>query len=157
MKAFFRTLFVVTVLYPSIAAAGPKPTPEQVDFFEKKIRPILVNHCYTCHSADTQPHGELRVDDRNGLLTGGDSGPAVVPGHPEQSLLLERIRLNDPKRRMPKEGVPLTEAQIADLATWIKEGAAWPTEEVPKSLGRPAPSYDRLRTRHWAWQPLTDP
>jgi hypothetical protein len=53
MKAFFRSLFLVTVLYPSIAATGPKPTAEQIDFFEKKVRPILVNHCYTCHSADT--------------------------------------------------------------------------------------------------------
>jgi hypothetical protein len=58
---------------------------------------------------------------------------------------------------MPKEGEPLTAAQIADLATWIKDGVAWPTEEIPKSIGRSAPSYDRLRARHWAWQPLTDP
>jgi hypothetical protein len=138
-------------------AAEPKPTPEQIEFFEKKVRPVLINRCYTCHSADTQPHGELRVDDRNGLLTGGDSGPAVVAGHPEQSLLLQRVRSQDPKHRMPKEGEPLSEAQIADLTTWIKDGVAWPAEDIPKSIGRPAPFYDRLRARHWAWQPLTDP
>lgn len=151
-------LFLAVALRPEIAAAaGPKPTPGQIEFFEKKVRPILVNHCYTCHSADTQPHGELRVDDRNGLLTGGDSGPAIIPGHPEQSLLLQRIRHEDPKRRMPREGAPLTAAEIDDLTTWIKDGAAWPAEEIPASIGRPAPSYERLRAHHWAWQPLTDP
>lgn len=151
-------LFLAVALHPEIAAASElKPTPEQPEFFEKKVRPILVNRCYTCHSADTQPHGELRVDDRNGLLTGGDSGPAIIPGHPEQSLLLQRIRHEDPKRRMPREGTPLTAAEIDDLTTWIKDGAAWPTEEIPASIGRPGPAYERLRAHHWAWQPLTDP
>ncbi len=85
-------LILAVALGPEIAAAAePKATPEQIEFFEKKVRPVLINRCYTCHSADTQPHGELRVDDRNGLLTGGDSGPAVVAGHSEQSLLLRRI------------------------------------------------------------------
>ena len=149
-------LFLVAVFRPDIAVAA-EPTPEQIDFFEKKVRPILVSHCYTCHSADTQPHGELRVDDRNGLLTGGESGPAVVAGHPEKSLLLQRIRSTDLKRRMPKEGEPLTETEIADLTAWIKEGVAWPSEEMPPSIGRLGSSYERLKARHWAWQPLTDP
>src|SRR5437764_14994321 len=90
--------------------------------FEKTVRPILVGNCYACHSADTKPAGGLRVDDRNGLLRGGDTGPAVVPGDPGKSLLLERVRHTNPKRRMPKEGNQLTEAQIADLTTWLQDG-----------------------------------
>ena len=143
------------------AALGAAPqqkqaTPDQIEFFEKKVRPVLVSHCYTCHSADTQPHGELRVDDRNGLLTGGNWGPAVVPGHPEQSLLLQRIQSADPKRRMPREGAPLTDAEVADLTTWIRDGVAWPSEQFPASLGHSATVYERLRAKHWAWQPLAD-
>lgn len=150
--------FLPVVLRPAIAhAAGPQPTPEQIEFFEKRIRPIFVGHCYTCHSADTKPAGGLRVDDRNGLLMGGDSGPAVIPGDSEKSLILERIRHRDPKRRMPKEGDLLTETKITDLTTWIKGGAAWPREEIPASVGRARPDYEGLKARHWAWQPLTDP
>jgi hypothetical protein len=154
-----KPILIYTVLSTVLGAAPQQtsPTADQIEFFEKRVRPILVNHCYTCHSADTQPHGELRVDDRNGLLTGGNSGPAVVPGHPEESLLLQRIRSADPKRRMPREGTPLTEAEIKDLATWISDGVAWPSEQIPASLGHGGPAYERLRARHWAWQPLTDP
>ena len=64
----------------SIGVAQPQQTPDQLAFFEKKVRPVLVSRCYACHSASTKPAGGLRVDDRNGLLRGGDSGPGVVPG-----------------------------------------------------------------------------
>jgi len=128
-----------------------------VAFFETKVRPVLAERCYTCHSADTKPAGGLRVDDRNGLLEGGDRGPAVVPGDPDSSLLLKRVGQRDPKRRMPKEGEPLTQAQIADLTRWIRDGAAWPAVKVPASLGRPKEWYEQLRNEHWAWQRLTNP
>ncbi len=140
-----------------LTASAAEQSPAQVEFFEKKIRPILASHCYNCHSADTKPAGGLRVDDRNGLLTGGDSGPGVVPGAPEKSLILQRIRHTDPKRRMPKEGALLTEAEIADLSTWIADGAAWPREKIPASLGRARPSYEKLKANHWSLQPLTEP
>jgi len=139
------------------AATGEKPEVERLEFFEKKIRPILADHCYTCHSADTKPSGGLRVDDRNGLLLGGDSGAAIVTGDPEKSLLLQRIHSQNPKRRMPKEGKLLTEDEIADLETWIRDGVTWPRERVPASIGRSRPFYEDLKAHHWAWQPLTDP
>jgi len=129
----------------------------KIEFFEKKVRPILVENCYSCHSADTKPAGGLRVDDRNGLLSGGDGGAAVVPGEPEISTLLRRLRAKDVKRRMPKDTEALSEEQIATLETWIKDGAAWPRERIPASLGRIKPEYGQLRTNHWAWQPLTVP
>jgi hypothetical protein len=153
-------LILITMLLPRgafAAESAPIFTAEKIEFFEKKVRPIFVEHCYTCHSADTQPHGELRVDDRNGLIRGGDSGPAVVPGHAEQSLLLKRVTSPDAKRRMPKEGAPLSEGQIAGLTAWIKDGAAWPSEQVPARYAQSPALYERLRTKHWAWQPLATP
>jgi hypothetical protein len=126
----------------------------RIEFFEKKVRPVLAHSCYSCHSAETKPSGELRVDDRNGLLTGGKTGPAIVPGNPEESLLLERIQHENEKRRMPKEGDLLTAEQIADLTTWIRDGAAWPRERIPASLGRTRPIYEELKEKHWAWQPV---
>lgn len=129
---------------------------EALEHFEKKVRPVLVSHCHTCHSADTKPSGGLRVDDRTGLLTGGDEGPAVVPGQPEKSLLITRVQ-RDHAKVMPKEGDLLTDTQIADLSQWIKDGAVWPKERVPASLGKFDSSIEALKTRHWAWQPRTEP
>jgi cytochrome c553 len=133
-------------------AADPR-----IEFFETKVRPILVNNCYACHSADTKPAGGLRVDDRNGLLRGGESGPAVVPGDPQKSMLIDRVRHANPRRRMPKEGAVLTADQIADLSTWIAAGAAWPAEQISVATSRPAAAYERLRARHWSLQPVANP
>lgn len=148
---------VSALILPSAWAVESNPTAAQLDFYEKKVRPILVDSCYSCHSADTKPAGGLRVDDLNGLLTGGNTGPAVVPGNPEKSLLLRRVRHEDPKRKMPKEGDALTSAQIADLELWIKEGAAWPALRLPASLTKTPEHYAKLKATHWAWQPLTNP
>lgn len=154
-----RSILIQAAAFAGCAlTAGAETTPDAgVEFFEKKVRPILASHCYSCHSADTKPSGDLRVDDRNGLLTGGDTGPAVVPGHPEKSLLLQRVKLADGKKQMPKEGDLLTPAEIADLTQWILDGAAWPRERIPASLGRTRPVYEELKAKHWAWQPLTSP
>ena len=139
----------------SLHAADPEAA--KIDFFEKKIRPILVDNCYTCHAADTKPSGNLRVDDRNGLLSGGNTGPAIVAGDPTASLLLQRVVHTDAKKIMPKEGEKLSPAQIADLTTWIKDGAAWPRERIPASLTAPKPEMEALKQKHWAWQRLTQP
>ncbi|HSI63059.1 MAG TPA: PSD1 and planctomycete cytochrome C domain-containing protein, partial [Candidatus Saccharimonadia bacterium] len=129
----------------------------KLEFFEKKVRPILVSHCYACHSAETKPAGGLRVDDRNGLLMGGNAGPAIVSGDPSKSLLLERILHTDPKRRMPKEGELLTESEVEVLKTWITEGAVWPHESMPANLGRLTKQAEDLKATHWAWRPLNEP
>ena len=149
-------LLALAALAVPLVSADPPPDPAKVDFFEKKVRPILVDHCYGCHSADTNSKGGLRVDDRNGLLAGGNTGPAVVPGSPEKSLLLKRVTQKDEKKRMPQEGKPLTDEQVADLTAWIKDGAAWPPVRVPASLGKAKAQYDTLRKEHWAFQPLRD-
>jgi cytochrome c553 len=147
----------LAVVLGSSARGDGTPRDEAVEFFEKKVRPLLVIHCSGCHSADTNAKGGLRVDDRNGLLAGGNTGPAVVPGDPAKSLVLQRVTHKDEKRRMPQEAPPLSAEQIADLTTWIKGGAAWPAVRLPASLGKPKPAYEKLKKEHWAWQRLTDP
>src|SRR5262249_28609503 len=129
----WAVLVAIAIACPSARgwASAARPSESKIEFFEKKVRPILVAHCYACHSADTKPSGGLRVDDRHGLLAGGDSGPAVIPGEPAKSLLLARVTHKDAKRRMPHEGQPLTKEQIDDLRTWIRDGAAWPPVRVP--------------------------
>jgi hypothetical protein len=134
-----------------------EPTAAHLEFYEKKIRPILVNHCYSCHSADTKPAGGLRVDDHQGLLIGGDSGPATVPGDPQSSLLLQRLVHANDNRRMPQDSDPLTAEQIADLTTWVQNGVAWPAERIPSSIGKANPQFESLKKTHWAWQPLSKP
>lgn len=98
----------------------------------------------------------MRVDDRNGLLLGGESGPAVVPGNPEKSLLLCAVGYVDKQLQMPPKK-QLTAEQIADLTKWITEGAVWPTVELSLDLNASKPEYEQLRLQHWAWQPLTNP
>ena len=123
----------------------------KIDFFERNVRPIFANHCYACHSADTKPAGGLRVDDLQGLLEGGNGGAAIIPGKPDQGTLLKRV-VKEAKKRMPAEGEPLTDEQIATLQQWIADGAAWPTVQV--KVERDRPEYRELREQHWAWQPL---
>ena len=156
------TARIACLLALAFTAGGPgaarsETNEAQLEFFEKKIRPLLIDNCYTCHSASTNAKGGLRVDDRNGLIQGGNSGPAVVPGQPEKSLLLQRVLHKDAKKKMPLEGKPLTHEQVADLTLWIKDGMAWPALNVPASVGKPKAWYEDLKKSHWAWQPLTDP
>src|ERR1700760_3038259 len=110
---FIRWSVAATLTALALGAHAEPDSPEaaKLAFFEKKVRPILAEHCYQCHSADTKPSGGLRVDDLHGLLLGGDGGAAVVPGKPEHSLLLDRVQ-HGTKKVMPKEGDLLTDAEI---------------------------------------------
>lgn len=159
---FRRRLFPViswmAALLPlSSGAWAAEPEAAPLEFFEKKVRPLLVANCYSCHSADTKPSGGLRVDDRNGLLQGGNAGPAVIAGDPGKSILLQRLVHADEKKRMPKESAALSAEEVEVFATWIRDGAVWPKERLPSSIGRVRPEMEELKSRHWAWQPLTDP
>jgi cytochrome c553 len=150
--------FALLMLLPA-AAWGQTATPQdaaRLEFFEKKIRPLLVSNCYNCHSANTNSKGGLRVDDRNGLLTGGGRGPAVVPGDPDKSLLIQAVRHTHKTLKMPLEAKHLAEGEIADLARWIRDGAVWPREALPASVGKYKEKYDKLRKEHWAFQPVRD-
>ena len=111
----------------ALSAAAPPLTPAQTQFFETKIRPLLTKNCYKCHSADSlKLKGELRLDTRDGLLKGGATGPAIVPGDPEKSLLIKAVRYTDPDLQMPPKGDRLSVDQINDLVAWVKMGAPDP-------------------------------
>jgi cytochrome c553 len=148
-------IFLAAPAVAAAQAAVPDDEP-RLEFFERKVRPILVNNCYNCHSANTNSKGGLRVDDRNGLIHGGERGPAVVPGDPEKSLLIQAVRHIHPEVKMPPMKY-LADDEIADLTQWIKDGAAWPKVNVELPSGDPDPEYARLRREHWAWQPLRKP
>lgn len=150
-----RWILIAWLVAPlgAVAAEAPARDAAAIEFFEKKIRPILVENCHTCHSADTNSKSGLRVDDRNGLVNGGERGAAIVPGNPAESLLLKAVNHVDDDLKMPP-GKKLTDEQIADLTTWIQNGAAWPAADLHDDASASHADYERLRREHWAWQPL---
>jgi hypothetical protein len=128
-------------------------TPHQLNFFETKIRPVLVEHCYECHAAgDKIVQGGLYVDHREGLLNGGDSGAAIVPGDAEKSLLVAALRYED--LEMPPKG-KLPQRIIDDFKEWIAMGAPDPRRADAVPTVR-AMDLDEGR-KHWAFQPVADP
>src|SRR5579871_6754879 len=134
------------------AGAAEQYTKAQLDFFENKVRPILVNSCYKCHSADSEKvKGGLFVDSRNGMIKGGNTGPAVVPGNVQKSLLIKAVSYTDPDLQMPPKNQKLSDQQIADLTTWVKMGAPDPRGAMAASAK--AKDYGAGRT-HWAFQPI---
>jgi hypothetical protein len=151
--AVFTAGMLISPTQHLFGQADPKQDPAKLEFFEKKVRPLLVENCYNCHSADNKAAGGLRVDDHNGLLQGGGRGKALVVGKPEESLLIKAISHTDSKLKMPPNN-RLTDEQIDILSQWIKDGAVWPALEIPDDLTANSPEYDRLRKEHWSWQPL---
>jgi hypothetical protein len=142
-----RLLLLACILIPTWPAVARSD--EGVEFFEKKVRPVLAEHCYRCHSSEPgkKQRGGLALDTKAGVRSGGDRGPAVVPGKPGASLLLKAVRHADPDLKMPPD-LKLPAAVIADLETWIAAGA--PDPRVAKVKG-----YDFAEARrHWAFQPL---
>jgi hypothetical protein len=130
-------------------AASEKPTADQLAFFEKKIRPVLVGQCYACHSEEAKKDkGSLRLDTRDGIRKGGDTGPAVVPGDPKRSLLLTALRQTAELKMPPKS--KLTDEVVADFEKWIATGAADPRDGA-KAVAR---EIDIEKGRQfWAFQP----
>ncbi len=130
---------------------------EATEHFERRIRPVLVERCLTCHGAE-QAKGGLRLDTRAGWVHGGESGPAITPGEPEGSLLLEAIRGAPGDWRMPpaEAGPALTEAQIADFVSWIKQGAVDPRTGPEKQATTGWTELYAERSRWWSLQPVQD-
>jgi hypothetical protein len=144
-----------------VSRADEAPAGDQAEgiaFFESKIRPVLVEHCYRCHSASSAaPKGGLLVDSRKAMRAGGDSGPAVVPGDPDASLLLSAISHSDPDLKMPPKKERLPEAVINDVRTWIRMGAADPRDDTAVRVTSPAVDIEAGR-RFWAFQkPVAHP
>jgi hypothetical protein len=152
-----RLLFGLVALAAtqSTSRAGDLP-PEHVEFFETKIRPIFVEHCYKCHSAESgKSKGSLTLDSREALRKGGGSGPVIVPGDPAKSLLLDAVKYTDEDLQMPpkEEGGQLAPEKIAALEQWIKMGAPDPRVGEAKSA---AMNIAKAR-QHWAFQPVVKP
>jgi hypothetical protein len=133
-------------------------TPEQLEFFEKNIRPVLVERCYECHSEEKGKNkGELTVDTRDGIRAGGDRGPAIVPGKPDESVLINAIRQVGQLRMPPdSRGGPLPDDVVANFEKWVKDGAPDPRDSskiVNAQAARPEKVYDWNKEReYWAFQ-----
>src|SRR6185436_3099534 len=153
---------LILILFVISGAAAPVGTPSptaanltrpQIDFFENKIRPLLANNCYKCHSQTAEKvKGGLLLDTRDGVLAGGNTGPAVVPGNPDKSLLVQAVRYTNPDLQMPPKGEKLSEAQVADLVAWVKMGAPDPRTATVAQKNWVDPNK-----KHWAFQPVTKP
>ena len=163
MKIAIPALLAAAMLSSLAKAADEKIlAPEQLEFFEKKVRPLLVSKCYECHSANSSKiKGGLLLDSQEGLLRGGDSGAAIVPGEPEKSLLLKAIQQPDDEQRMPPAPQGrLSAEQIKDLTAWVKMGA--PDPRKPSSTGtlslptKYGMSLEEGR-QFWSFKPVTKP
>jgi len=156
MKVWSHQLSILFLLATGLAARAEGPTAEQVEFFEKKVRPLLVAKCFECHS-DQNEESELRVDSLVELLAGGTRGPAIVPGKPMESLLVRAIGHGETLQMPPRK--KLAAAEIADLTKWIKDGAAWPGESAKPVAGGSAKEmiFTEAQRNHWAFQPGRDP
>ncbi|NDB77855.1 MAG: DUF1549 domain-containing protein, partial [Verrucomicrobia bacterium] len=123
----------------------------------KKIRPVLAEHCYSCHSAKADKlKGGLYVDSKEGLIKGGTSGTAIVPGKPEKSLLIKDMKSTNPDDMMPPKGDRLSPQIIADFETWIRMGAPDPRTETSSAVAALKVDWDKAR-EHWAFQPVKAP
>ncbi len=152
------TLIVISLLggHSFAGRAAQSLTPGQVDFFEKRIRPFLANDCYECHGAKKQKGG-LRVDSRDGLRKGGDSGPALVPGDANKSLLIQSIRHQHDEFKMPKDRPKLSDSAIGSLVEWVNDGAPDPRDHpsaTESAGGADWASVFQGRREWWSFQPL---
>jgi len=147
----FVVLIGISAYVPLIGnGRAAQPDPDGIEFFEKRIRPVLADHCYKCHSAESEKvKGGLLLDTRDALLKGGDTGPAITPGDPEKSLLIKAVRYTDKDLQMPPKDKKLSDEQIADFEAWVKIGAPDPREAKPSSLSSQL-SINQL----WAFQPV---
>ena len=140
-------------LLPTVASAADEPT--GIDFFEKKIRPVLVQHCYECHSADAKAlKAGLLLDSRDGWKLGGDSGPAIVPGKPQESLLIQALKYAD-GMEMPPKG-KLSDEVVADFVKWIEQGAPDPRKAPAKALARREIDIEAGK-QFWCFKPIATP
>lgn len=139
---------------------GPKPTAGQIEQFEKQVRPLLLEHCARCHGDDpNRLKAELDLTSKAGFLAGGETGPVVVPGKPDESLLIETVRYSG-EIQMPPKG-KLKDHEIAVLVDWVKNGAAWPDSPDNKPAVADAkpngPLFTEEQKQFWAFQPVQDP
>lgn len=134
-----------------------EPTPEQLDFFENKIRPVLAKNCYNCHSTQSKKlKAELYLDNREQAFKGGESGPSIVPGKADSSLLYRAILYKEESLEMPPKR-KLPDAVIADFKKWIDIGAPWPKSNEPQIVKNDGIDFEKFRNEHWSLKPIISP
>jgi hypothetical protein len=148
MHRFLWSYILLFGLTPALAAQTAEDQARLHDFFEKKIRPVLVDNCHKCHGPKKQS-GEIRLDRRDMAFKGNDDGPIIVPNQPDQSRLLRALRHQGEPKMPPDKKLP--EPVLADFAAWIKNGAYWPAEKVA------GPGTEPDGKSHWAFQPVHKP
>src|SRR5581483_4169334 len=129
-----------------LTAAARAEEPAGVRLFEEKVRPVLAEHCFSCHGPQKQKGG-IRLDSRQAILAEGEHGPVIVPGAPEKSYLLQAVRQTGEIKMPPKGKLP--PPAVEALAAWVKMGAPWPASA-------PAVTAEAWKS-HWAFQPVRDP
>ena len=145
-------LTIVAWRDPAIAQQAPQAAENGIEFFEAKVRPVLAEHCLSCHGTKKQ-ESSLRLDSREGLLAGGDSGAVVSLEKPTESRLLKAIRHEDSDLRMPPEpAAKLADTAIASIERWLERGAPWPASE-PMGTARPSDAG----ASHWAFRTIARP
>ncbi len=148
----FRVRLVSLGLLAASAAGAAPLSPEQADFFEKQVRPVLANRCYECHSAEKKQKGGLALDTRASTLKGGDTGPALAAGDPEKSLLIEAVRYGNHDLQMPPKK-RLSEGEVKTLEEWVKMGAPDPREAAPVVKAGRVIDIEAGR-KFWSFTPL---
>ncbi len=147
------TLLLAITPTPATAADAD---PQGIAFFESKIRPLLIERCYACHSAQADElQAGLYLDRAEGALKGGESGPAIVPGKPDDSLLIRAVRYEE--YEMPPDD-KLSDAEIAVLVKWVELGAVWPSEQpATAAVAQTDYDWDHFRQEHWSFRPVSKP
>ncbi len=149
----YFALLTFGLFLPSIVSAADEPT--GIEFFERKIRPVLVQHCYECHSADAKAvKGGLLLDSRDGWKRGGDSGPALLPSKPNDSLLIKALKHEEGMEMPPKGKLP--DDVIADFVKWIEQGAPDPRTAPAKALARREIDITAGK-QFWCFRPISQP
>jgi hypothetical protein len=153
----FRGLVAAaTWMAPVVNASTPGLSPETLEFFESKIRPVLATECYECHGAEKQKGG-LRLDYKAGWEKGGDSGPSILPGNPKDSLLLQSVRHEDVDLKMPSKAPKLSPEAIAHLEKWVAMGAPDPREKPEPATNSTWLLKLAERRKWWSFQPVQNP
>jgi uncharacterized protein DUF1549/uncharacterized protein DUF1553/cytochrome c len=156
LVGLFAAVFLAAFVHATGRSQAGETSTLPPDFFEAKVRPLLVSRCYDCHTDDEK--GGLRLDSREAVLKGGESGPAIVPGNPDASLMIQAVRQLEGKPKMPKRAAKLTDQEIGVLVEWVRAGAPWSATTAPPAPRSATPYVITAEQRaFWSLQPLGTP
>ncbi|MCP4940935.1 MAG: DUF1553 domain-containing protein [Planctomycetaceae bacterium] len=152
-------VFVFSLSAAATLLAEDAPTAEQIQFFESKVRPIFVEHCYECHSATgDEVEAELLLDSKWGWMTGGESGPAIIPGNLDDSLVIDAVRYEENKVTAMPPRSKLSDKEIEILEKWVEMGAPDPrTSKKPLNAATKEVNFQKRFNEHWSWRPIAKP